>query len=293
MVALGAAMRQDTVPGLASAHTFYTAEGAEQLRAPLAEFTSGEVVLLVPKTPFKCPPAPYETAFLLQHFFAQRGRRASVRLSLYTVEGAPMATAGPEMGAYIREEMTRRAIGYFPQKTVARVDEAARRVEFADGSAAAYDLLLCVPPHEAPAVVRAAQLLNPAGWVPVDPQSLEVKSFAGNGRVFAIGDITSVALPGRFKPDVGLSLPKAGVMAAAQGEVVAQRIAAQVMGLTPTATFDGAGYCYLETGGATALKANGSFFALPHPVMNKAPASAEAYADKLAWVERLLAPRRP
>jgi sulfide:quinone oxidoreductase len=292
VIALGAALRQESVPGLAGAHTFYTVEGAEKLRPVLADFAQGEIVLLIPKTPFKCPAAPYEAALLLRHFFAERGRSGKVRLSVYTVEGAPMATGGPEMGAFVREELARQGIGFYPQKTVARVDDQARRVEFADGTAAAYDLLICVPPHEAPAVVRAAQLTGPAGWIPVDPQTMEVKSAGGEGRMYAIGDVTSVALPGRFKPEVGLSLPKAGVMAEAQGEVVAQRIAALVSGGSPVATFDGTGFCYLETGGDTAVKAEGAFFRLPHPVMGKQPPSAGQFADKLAWVARHLAPRR-
>jgi sulfide:quinone oxidoreductase len=292
VIALGAALRQDAVPGLSGAHTFYTVEGAERLRPILEGFTAGEIVLLIPKTPFKCPPAPYEAALLLQHFFAERGRTGTVRLSLYTVEGTPMATAGPEMGTFIRGELSRRGIGFFPQKSVARVDEQARRVVFSDGTAAAYDLLICVPPHEAPPVVCAAGLAGQSGWIPVDPQTMEVKSATCEGRVFAIGDVTTVPLPGRFKPEVGLALPKAGAMAEAQGEVVAQRIAAVVSGRKPAATFEGKGFCYLETGGATAVKADGSFFALPHPVMSKQPATAEQFSDKLAWVARHLEPRR-
>jgi sulfide:quinone oxidoreductase len=231
-------------------------------------------------------------ALLLQHFFAQRGRSGAVRLNVYTVEGAPMATAGPEMGAFVRGELARAGIGFFPQKAVVRVDGSARRVDFSDGTAASYDLLMCVPPHEAPAVVRAAQLLGPSGWIPVDPQTMEVKSAAGEGRVFAIGDVTSVALPGRFKPDVGLSMPKAGAIAEAQGEVVAQRIADFASGRTATATFGGKGFCFLETGGGNAVKADGSFFALPHPVMGKETPGAGQFADKLAWVAQHLAPRR-
>ena len=292
VIALGTALRPEIVPGLAGAHTFYTVEGAERLRPVLADFAKGEIVLLIPKTPFKCPAAPYEAALLLQHFFAQRGRTGKVRLSVYTVEGAPMATGGPEMGAFVQEELSRQGIGFFPEKSVTRVDDQAHRVEFSDGTAVAYDLLICVPPHEAPAVVRVAQLTGPSGWIPVDPLTMEIKSAAGEGRVFAIGDVTAVSLPGRFKPDVGLSLPKAGVMAEAQGEVVAQRIAARASGGTPTATFGGKGFCYLETGGGTAVKADGSFFALPHPVMEKQPPSAGQFADKLAWVAQHLAPRR-
>lgn len=292
VIALGSALRQGAVPGLAGAHTFYTVEGAEKLRPVLAGFTQGEILLLIPKTPYKCPAAPYEAALLLQQFFAQRGRSGSVRLSVYTVEGTPMATAGPEMGTFIRGELSRRGIGFFPQKSVGRVDEPAHRVEFSDGTTAAYDLLICVPPHEVPAVVQAAQLTGPSGWIPVDPLTMEVKSAAGAGRVFAIGDVTTVSLPGRFKPDVGLVLPKAGTMAEAQGEVVAQRIAALVSGRPPTATFEGKGFCYLETGDGTAVKGEGSFFALPHPVMSKQPASTGQFSDKLAWVARHLEQRR-
>ena len=292
VIALGSALRPDAVPGLAAAHTFYTVEGAEKLRPVLAGFSQGEIVLLIPKTPYKCPAAPYEAALLLQDFFAGRGHAGSVRVSVYTVEGSPMATAGPEMGAFIRGELSAHGIGFFPQKSVARVDDHARRVEFSDGTTTGYDLLICVPPHEAPAVVRAAHLVGPSGWIPVDPLTMEVKSVAADGRVFAIGDVTTVSLPGRFKPDMALVLPKAGTMAEAQGEVVAQRIAARLRGETPGATFDGKGFCYLETGGGNAVKGEGSFFALPHPVMSKEPPTPGQLAGKLAWVAQHLTPRR-
>ena len=293
VIALGAALRPEAVPGLVGAHTFYTVEGAERLRPVLAEFGQGEIVLLIPKAPYKCPAAPYEAALLLQDFMVKRGRSGKVRLSVYTVEGAPMATAGPEMGAFVRGELAQHAIGFHPQKSVVRIDEPARCVAFADGTAAAYDLLICVPPHEAPAVVRAAQLTGPSGWIPVDPLTMEVKSAAPAGRVYAIGDITSVALPGRFKPDVGLVLPKAGTMAEAQGEVVARRIADLLSERPPAARFDGKGFCYLETGGGNAVRGEGSFFALPHPVMSKQAPSADQLIGKLDWVARHLAPRRP
>jgi sulfide:quinone oxidoreductase len=102
VIALGAVLRQEAVSGLTPAHTFYTLEGAEKLRPALAAFTAGEIVLLVPKLPYKCPAAPYEAVLLLRDFFDHRGQGGSVRLNVYTVEGTPMATAGPEMGAFIR-----------------------------------------------------------------------------------------------------------------------------------------------------------------------------------------------
>ncbi|MSU24889.1 MAG: NAD(P)/FAD-dependent oxidoreductase [Opitutus sp.] len=292
IIALGAELNSTAVPGLATSHTFYTLEGAQRLQPVLAEFTAGDVALLIPKTPFKCPAAPYEAALMLQRFFADRGLGAAVRLALYTVEGAPMATGGPDVGAFVRAELAAKGIGYFTQKNVSRVDVEARRIEFADGSCAPADLLIHVPPHEAPAIVREAKLTNPAGWVPVDPFTLEVQHADAGGRVFAAGDITSVPLPGRFKPDVLLSLPKAGVMAEAHGIVAAQHIAARIFGLPTDAKFDGRGFCYLETGGGIAVKAEGNFFALPHPVMKQQPPDAKQFAHKLDWVRHHLAPVR-
>ena len=287
VIALGADLNPAAVPGLAAAaHTFYTVEGAERLRPVLERFSGGDLVILIPKAPFKCPPAPYEAAMLLHAAFAARGLAEKARIAIYTVEPAPMPTAGPEVGQYIRSELAQRGIDYQPQKKTVRVDGAARRVVFEDASEARYDLLVAVPPHEAPQAVRDAQLTNASGWIPVDPQTLQVKTAAGE--VYAVGDVTAVPLPGRYKPDVALSLPKAGVFAEAQGRVVAHQIAAKVLGSVPRETFDGTGYCYLETGGGRAVKADGSFFELPHPVMRKQPPDEAQFRGKLDWVARHL-----
>jgi sulfide:quinone oxidoreductase len=289
VIALGAEMNLAKVPGLAeAAHTFYTVEGAQRLKPVLERFTGGDIAILIPKVPFKCPPAPYEAALLLRRWLEKRGLADKTRIALYTVEGAPMATAGPEMGAYIRSELAQAGIGYFTQKNPKRADAATQRVQFEDGSDARYDLLIAVPPHEAPQVVRDAGLTGPSGWIPVEPKTLQVKQPAGVQDVYAAGDITAVPLPGRYRPEIALSLPKAGVFAEAHGRIAAQQIAAKIVGRAPEESFDGKGYCYLETGAKRAVKADGSFFELPHPVMHKRMADEAQFRDKLAWVERLL-----
>ena len=291
VIALGADLNLARVPGLAeAAHTFYTVEGAQRLKGVLEQFSGGDVAILIPRVPFKCPPAPYEAALLLHHAFERRGLAAKARLAIYTAEGAPMATAGPEMGQYIKGELAQRAIAFFPQKSTSRVDGSAQRVVFEDGSEARYDLLIAIPPHEAPQVVRDAQLTNQSGWIPADPRTLQVKQPPDARGIYAVGDVTVVPLPGRYKPDIGLSLPKAGVFAEAHGRIVAHQIAAGILGRTPDEAFDGKGYCYLETGAKRAVKADGAFFELPHPVMQKRTPDEAQFRDKLAWVERLLRP---
>ena len=84
----------------------------------------------------------------------------------------------------------------------------------------------------------------------------------------AIGDATAIPIPGRWKPDVPLMLPKAGVFAHVQAEVVAARIAAEISGRQPTEEFWGDGYCMLEAGEDLAGFAYGNFFAQPAPQVN-------------------------
>jgi sulfide:quinone oxidoreductase len=83
--------------------------------------------------------------------------------------------------------------------------------------------------------------------------------------VYAVGDVTSISLPGRWKPDVPLMLPKAGVFAHVQASVVAHRIAAAVTGRESSVSFCGDGYCMLEAGEDLAGFAFGNFFAEPSP----------------------------
>ncbi len=285
VVALGADLDLDAAPGLAqAAETFYTLEGAARLHRRLQAFTGGRLLLLIPSLPFKCPPAPYEAALLLHDYLERRGLRGSTQLELYTVEPAPMPTAGPAMGALIRAELEKRGIGYFPGRAVESVDPDERLVRFADGAEVAYDLLVAVPRHRAPAVVREAGLAGEEGWIPVDARTLETT----HRGVLAVGDVTVAPLPGRYAPDRPLVLPKAGVFAQAQGKVVAARIAAHLRGHEPRALFAGEGFCYLELGGGEAVRADGSFFALPHPAVTARPPSREQYEDKLRWVDEIL-----
>lgn len=86
--------------------------------------------------------------------------------------------------------------------------------------------------------MREAGLANEAGWIPVDRVTLRTKY----ENVYALGDVTAILIPGRWKSDISLMLPKAGVFAHAQAQAVARRIAAQVNGSPPASTFAGAGY---------------------------------------------------
>jgi sulfide:quinone oxidoreductase len=104
-------------------------------------------------------------------------------------------------------------------------------------------------------VVRESGLANESGWIPVDRHSLET-SFP---RVYAIGDVTSIPLK------LGKPLPKAGVFAHAEAEVVAANIARAVTGKGRPASFTGHGSCFIEVGDGKAGFGRGNFYAEPLP----------------------------
>jgi sulfide:quinone oxidoreductase len=262
VVALGAELAPEAIPGLAdAAMTFYTLEGATRLRPALEALNSGDVAVVVSAVPYKCPGAPHEAAMLIGDFFRRHGRGEKVSVHLYTPEPQPMPVAGPALGDAVLQMLQQRGVSFHASHKLSAVTGQSRVLHFDGRAPVDYDLLVAIPPHRPPAVVREAGLSNESGWIPVDRQTLAT----AHERVFAIGDVTSVQIPGRWKPDVSLMLPKAGVFAHAQGRVVAQRIAADVRGGSATATFCGDGFCMLEAGEDLAGVAFGDFFHQPSP----------------------------
>jgi sulfide:quinone oxidoreductase len=98
---------------------------------------------------------------------------------------------------------------------VAAVDPARRRIRFANGAETEFALLAYVPPHTAPKVVQEAGLCGESGWVPVDRETMRTRVPG----VHALGDVTGIMLTSISRP-----LPKAGVLAHNEAEVLARNI---------------------------------------------------------------------
>lgn len=274
IIALGAELVPETVPGLAQAgHNLYSLAGAEAIRDARLALTQGRLAVLVSAMPFKCPAAPYEAAMLLEWDYRRRGLRDQVQIDLYSPEPGPMPVAGSEASAQVRAMVEQKGIGYHPQEKVASVDPEARRIHFESGTSADFDLLAYVPPHRAPEAVRAAGLCGDSGWVKVDRATLATP-FPG---VYAIGDVTGIPLA------IGKPLPKAGVLAHGQAEVVAHNLAAEITGKGTTKSFQGEGACFIEAGDGRAGFGSGNFYAEPAPRMKLRQAGRLLHWGKLAY----------
>lgn len=259
IVALGAELASETIPGLAeSGHNFYTLDGAESLRAALRTLQRGRVVVMTAAAAYKCPAAPYEAAMLIDAKFRKQSLRKEVSVEVYAAEPGPMGVAGPEMSGAVKQLLVEREIAYHPEHQVKSVDAVAKRISFSSGAQTDFDVLAFVPPHRAPRVVRESALAGETGWVSVDRNTLQTK-FPG---VFALGDVVSIPLA------LGKPLPKAGVFAHGEAEVVARNVAATILGAQPTARFTGHGECFVEIGQGRAGRGGGDFYAEPKPVVS-------------------------
>jgi sulfide:quinone oxidoreductase len=256
VVALGTALAPEAVAGFAEmAHNLYDVDGCAQIHQALRSFVGGTIGVLVTELPFKCPAAPYEAAFLVESFVRRRGIRRNVEIHLFTPEHMPMPTASARVGDAIADLLAARGIHYHPLFTFKELRPETHEVVASDGQAHVVDLLLAVPPHRAPEVVRSSPLLGLSGFIHVDPHTLETE----HDDVYAIGDVATVKLPN------GKALPKAGVFAHAEAKVVAARIADRVLGKQPAGSFDGKGYCWVELGDGRASFAGGNFYTDTEP----------------------------
>jgi sulfide:quinone oxidoreductase len=263
VVALGADLHPAATPGLVEVgHEFYTLAGAFGLRDVLDRFEGGSVVVGVTSTPFKCPPAPSETALLVHDFLSRRGLREKSEISLVMPLGAPIPPS-PAASAVLREAFEERDIGWHPERLVRQVDPGRRVAVMADGNEMPFDLFLGVPVHRAPQVVQDSGMCVD-GWIPVDPMTLET-SYPD---VYAVGDVTSVGTP------------KAGVFAERQASVVADAIIARARGEQPATTYDGRGICYLEFGDDRVAKVDVTFRPGQAPSGQFDEASEALAADK-------------
>jgi len=258
VIALGADLAPEALPGYGEAtHNFFALDGAANLWQALARFAGGRALVLVSSLPYKCPAAPYEAALLLDDVLRRRGLAGRCRVEVFTPEAQPMPVAGPAMGQAVVEMLAAKGIAFHAKRQVQRIEAEARELVFADGQREPFDLLAAVPPHRPPAALQGSELTNAAGWIVVDKRTLQTRF----GNVYAVGDATTITLAN------GKPLPKAGVFAHAEAEVVAGRIAAEIQGASARAEFDGAGYCWIEMGGGQAGFASGDFYAEPDPLV--------------------------
>jgi sulfide:quinone oxidoreductase len=265
VVALGADLDLAATPGLSEhGNEFYSVPGAAILRDVLPTFTSGTAIVGVCGPSFKCPPAPSETALLLDQHLRDRGVRDDVAIQVVIPFGTPVPPS-PETSQAILARFAERGIEFVGDRRVVALE--AGHAVLDDGTRLPYDLFLGIPVHRAPAVIEDSGLAE-GGWIPVDRHTLATR-FPG---VYAVGDVTSVGTP------------KAGVFAEGAARVVADQLIARLRGAPEPPGYDGTGACWIEFGAHEVARVEVDFFSTPgHPTGTFTAPSAEIADEKAAF----------
>jgi sulfide:quinone oxidoreductase len=166
VVALGADYDFDATPGLAEGgNEFYSVAGARRLGELLPTFSQGRALIGVCGAPFKCPPAPSETALLMHDYLSTRGVRGDCEISFVLPLGSPVPPS-PDTSRALEAAFAERDIRFVPGRRVSSLDPARCVAVLDDGSEMPYDLFLGVPKHRAPDVVIESGMTED-GYVPV------------------------------------------------------------------------------------------------------------------------------
>ncbi|MEC9293328.1 MAG: FAD/NAD(P)-binding oxidoreductase [Chloroflexota bacterium] len=271
VIALGAQYDWDAVPGSKGAYSFYDFDYARRLRRRLGRLKRGKIVLAAAKPPYKCPPAPFETAMILNWWARKRGIRKNIEISIYIPEPGPLGVAGKDASMRVKNALAQRGIELVTEAGVIEVSPDGREASFADGSSTAGDVISTIPVHKIPDVVADSGISKGKPWVPVNSKTLETSS----GNIFAIGDVNIV-------PSGEFAIPKAGVFASGQGRKVGEIISSRINRSDIPDPYDGIGLCYLSYSRGRSATVGGKFLtgSGPETTLSDPTVSGKKHKDR-------------
>jgi sulfide:quinone oxidoreductase len=254
VIASGTTPRPDQTPGMSgpgwrrTIHEFYTLEGAVALRAALARFAHGRLVVHVTEMPIKCPVAPLEFAFLAEAWFRGRGQRDQVEIVYATP--LPGAFTKPVASARLGHLLDERKILVEPDFMVESIDGEAQTLVSYDGRELSYDLLVTVPLNMGADFVARSGLGDELNYVPVDRGTMLA---TGHDDIFAVGDAND------------LPTSKAGSVAHFSVDVFVENFVEHIAGRPMLKRFDGHANCFVESGDGKALLIDFNYDVEPLP----------------------------
>lgn len=198
-------------------HAWIAGAQTELLRDKIAAIpTGGTFLMTVPKSPYRCPPGPYERACLVAGLMREKGGGKVIVLD---------ANAGiqAEKDTFNRAftELYGDIVEYIPNATANAVDSDSMNVSTEAGTFSA-DVINLIPNQRAPALLVDAGLVSGgAKWAQVDPVSYESTIYAG---VHVVGDAQ------------GTGQPKSAHMGNSQAKVCADAILCALQGQDVHAT---------------------------------------------------------
>ena len=192
VIATGAHYDFDSVPGYKEgAHHYYNEEGIHELRKALDEFVEkgkgGNVVVGIADLPFKCPVAPLEGVFMMEHFLRRKKLRKTTNLHYLSPIGGAFSIE--QANVHIEKKFAKKNINLHTFFNTETIHADRKMVESLEGDEMEYDLLLMVPPHRGQSYLEGTPIVDESGWVNVNTKTLQNEEYP---HIFAIGDAANL-----------------------------------------------------------------------------------------------------
>jgi len=272
VISLGAELVPEEVEGFTDrGFDLYNPEQIPKLHDALLSLQKGKIAICIMDLPYKCPPAPFEASMLVNDLLIKNQTRDRIQINLYTPSQIALPVAGPDVSKQVLDLLAGNNIGFNPACKLKSVQD--NTIEFDSGNIDNFDLLIGIPPHRVPKVIKNSGLAK-GKWICVDRFTLRTSI----ENVFAIGDVTEI------KVTEYASIPKAGIFAERQAKVVAQQIANDITRYKSSSEkFDGRGYCFMEIGDSKAGFIDADFYNQKGPITRLEFPSEKSYEKKILF----------
>ena len=276
IIALGTKLMPGKIPGLEEyGMNLYDHEQLVEIKQKIESMTSGKLAISIMDMPYKCPPAPYEASLLINSMLHKIGVRKSIAIDIYSPAPVTLPTAGPDVSKQILEMITAQNITFHGSCKIKVVDK--NKLIFTDGQHFDFDLLLAIPPHTVPEVIYKCGLAEYGSFIRINRDCTTI-----HDNVYAVGDVTTLSV------DLTTTVPKAGVFAEGQGELVAQNIIAKILLNGKNLLYNGQGSCFLESGKNTASLIKVDMFGQPKPITQITESTKQNFVSKLEFEKERL-----
>ena len=219
--------------GVCSNYSYRTVDATwENIRS----LKKGRAIFTQPNTPIKCGGAPQKICYLAANHFQRQGLSGAIEVVFASASGGIFSV--DKYAKALRKVIERygivtrfqhNLIELKPEQKVAVFEDlqSGERVEMD------YDMIHVTPPQGPPDFISESPLANEAGWVSVDPQTMQHLRFPN---VFSCGDASS------------LPTSKTGAAIRKQAPALVENLLRVHSGQVPTAAYDGYTSCPLVTG---------------------------------------------
>ncbi|SIO14307.1 bifunctional protein tyrosine phosphatase family protein/NAD(P)/FAD-dependent oxidoreductase [Vannielia litorea] len=196
----------------------------------------GRAIFTQPPMPIKCAGAPQKALYLSANAWERAGMLSDIRIDFMNAGGVLFGVKDyvPALMSYV--ERYKANLNFF--HNLKSIDGEARTATFSVTRpdeepvevTEEFDMIHVCPPQVAPDFIRVSPLADAAGWVDVDQSTLRHKDYEN---IWSLGDV--------------MNAPNAKTAAAArvQAAIVAQNLADDIDGRSPSVVYNGYGSCPL------------------------------------------------